>query len=67
MATNPKTKTYKARIEHPVQDCHAMIVWFDAPNILSAAKYIHEKFGVLGVDEDNVTLLVEAKPNERME
>lgn len=53
------TKHFKARIEGPIGSMHAIQVWFDSANIISAATYITDTFGVMGIDGSNVTQLIE--------
>jgi len=51
--------TYKARIERPSKDWHAMEIWLDADNIIDAANDIMNVLSPLGVCSDQVSKLVE--------
>lgn len=55
---------YKARIEPAVSNWHAIEIWLQAPNILSAGQEILELMGPLAIDMSHVTKLIELSEKE---
>jgi len=53
-------KRFKARIEMTLyEQAWAIEVWFPACNIIDAGEVLLDRFGVIGVDADNVVKLIE--------
>jgi hypothetical protein len=52
-------KQFKARIENKEGTIHAIELWFQHDNMLSAAKWMTEQCYNMGEDPDHVTKLIE--------
>lgn len=52
-------KQFKARVEKPTENWHAIEIYFESENIIDAGVDIMNRLGPLGIDTDNVTKLIE--------
>jgi hypothetical protein len=59
MGENVQMRIFKARVENPMANVFAMEIYFKAPNIVEAGKYLVDSLGSIGVFSENVVRLVE--------
>lgn len=57
-------RQFKARVERPVGNWHAMEIWLEANNIVDAGQNVMDILSPLGVISDNVTKLVEVSKDD---
>jgi hypothetical protein len=58
----PVKKQFKARIEGNHPDWHAMEIWVEAENIMTAGNDLLRILGPIGVFEENIIKLIEIDP-----
>ena len=52
-------KHFKARVEKPWHNCHAIELWLEGDNIITVGNELVEILSTLGVEESQVTKLIE--------
>lgn len=52
-------KHFRAKVENAWEGCHAMQIFFDAPNIIEAAGILMDKLSYLCIDSGDIKQLVE--------
>jgi len=58
-------KQFKARVENPWPMCHAMELHLEGNSIMSVGNDLLEHLGSLGVDESQITKLIEVEDRDR--
>lgn len=56
-------RQFRARIENPTVNIHAIELYMQAESILDAGQEIMDRFGVLGIDNINVRQLIDITPD----
>lgn len=54
-------KQFKIRVEKPWNGCHAAEFWIQADSILEAGNSLMDKMSTFGVEEDQVSKLIETE------